>query len=83
MAMICRSVLGLTVLESSCSDGIAISELGESFGEPTSTLAPFRHDPILRKVHLRASEALVTGARPWLHHLAIAVEASGQNAVVA
>ena len=77
-----RDVIGLEVLEGSHSDGIVFFHLGESYGGHTSVLALFRHDAVQREAHPDAPEAPITGAASSLHHLALTVDASEQDAVI-
>lgn len=78
-----RDVLGLDVLKDGNSDGIQFFRLGESYGGHTAVLALFRYDAAQRRVHPDALSAPVTGAGSSLHHLALAVDASEQDAVMA
>ncbi|MEM9062253.1 MAG: VOC family protein [Pseudomonadota bacterium] len=78
-----RDIIGLPILSGSHSDGIVFFNLGESHGGHTSVLALFQHDAPQRAVHPEAPVAPITGAGSSLHHLALAVDASEQDAVIA
>lgn len=78
-----RDTLGLKVLGGEHRDGIVFFELGESHGGHTAVLALFRHDAAQRAVHPGSAGRPETGARSSLHHLALAVDAAEQDAVMA
>jgi len=67
-----RDVIGLPVLSDGYRDGIVFFTLGESYGGHTAVLALFRSDAPPE-----------TGVRSSLHHLALAVDAAEQAAVMA
>ena len=63
-----RDVLGLGMLHGGHRQGIAFFELGESYGGHTAVLALFQAPPP------------VTGAGSSLHHIALTIDATEQDA---
>ena len=75
-----RDVIGLELLRSFPEDGIVFFRISPSHGGHTAVLALFRHDAGNPQLHpVGMPEA---GARSSLHHLALAVDRSEQDAVV-
>lgn len=75
-----RDVIGLEVLRSFSDRGIVFFKVSPSYGGHTAVLALFRHDagnPQGHPVHMPEA-----GPRSSLHHLALAVDRSEQDAAV-
>ena len=79
-----EGVLGLERLSGVHRSDIVFFALGESHGGHTAVLALFRHDAAGRPgLHPGSTGAPLTGARSSLHHLALALPASEQEAAAA
>ena len=75
-----RDILGLEVLRSFPDDGIVFFKISPSHGGHTAVLALFRHDAGGPQLHpVGMPEA---GPRSSLHHLALVVNRSEQDAAV-
>lgn len=75
-----RDVIGLEVLRGFHDDGIVFFNIAPSHGGHTAVLALFRHDAGNADLHpVGMPEA---GARSSLHHIALAVDRSEQDAAV-
>lgn len=74
-------VIGLPLLHGFHSDGILFYGLGESYGGHTQVLALFRHDAGRPELQPRAYRPPAAGAGSSLHHIALAVDRSDQDAI--
>ena len=77
------NIIGLPLLQGFHRDGILFFQLGESHGGHTQVLALFHYDAGRPELPPRAGEAPQTGARSSLHHIALAVDRSEQDAICA
>lgn len=82
MARFYQEIIGLEHLSGDSKDGIIFFKIAEGFGGHTSVLALFRSDAGRPEIHERSSEAPVTGAQSSLHHLALSLPYSEQEAVI-
>lgn len=78
-----EEVLGLERLSGDHCSGIVFFALSKSFGGHTAVLALFRHDaPGRPGLHPAGTEAPATGAGSSLHHIALSLPATEQDAAV-
>ncbi len=77
-----ENTIGLERLSGDHNSGIVFFRIAEGFGGHTSVLALFRHDTVQRDVHARAPEPPETGQRSSLHHIALSLPFSEQQAVI-
>ena len=77
-----RDMLGLERLEGNRSGDICFFNLGESHGGHTAVLALFQSDAEQRPEHSEHRGDRMTGAGSSLHHLALTVDATEQQAVI-
>ena len=75
-----RDVIGLEVLRSFPGDGIVFFRISPGHGGHTAVLALFRHDAGNPRLHPTGMPE--AGARSSLHHLALTVDRSEQDAAV-
>lgn len=76
-------VLGLPLLSGGRDADITFFTLGDGYAGHTAVLALFRHDAGREDIHPRANVPPLTGGRSSLHHIALTVSRSDQDAVVA
>lgn len=77
-----RDIVGLDHLSGDYRNGIVFFEIGESFGGHTAVLALFHHDAGRRDLHPTDTKAPAAGAGSSLHHLALSLPFSEQDAVI-
>lgn len=83
MAEFYENVIGLKRLSDRSDSAIIFFEIAPGFGGHTSVLALFRTDADVRAgLHPNTVEAPETGARSSLHHLALSLPFSEQDAVI-
>lgn len=82
-----HQVIGLAVEnDSRQTSGIVFFRIGEKqsgVGGHTTVLALFKHDADMRAVHPKSDGMPNTGAQSSLHHLALTIEASEHDDVIA
>ncbi|MEM6636898.1 MAG: VOC family protein [Pseudomonadota bacterium] len=83
MARFYEDVIGLKRLSGNAGSDIVFFKVSEGFEGHTSVLALFRHNARQRDVHPVGSDAPATGAGSSLHHLALSLPYSEQDAVMA
>ncbi len=77
-----ENVLGLERLSGGHRGGIVFYRISEGFGGHTSVLALFAHDAAQRDVHPQDRGTPETGARSSLHHVALSLPFSEQQAAM-
>lgn len=82
MSAFYRDIVGLDHFSGDHRDGIVFFRIAEGFGGHTTVLALFRHDAGRPDLHPRSTRSPVTGARSSLHHLALSLPFSEQDAVM-
>ena len=79
-----RDVIGLDILSGRAEDKIVFFKIAEGFGGHTSVLALFQHDYSARPgLHPTSESSPTTGSRSSLHHIALSLPYSEQDAVMA
>lgn len=82
MAAFYERVIGLPRLAGDDADDIVFFRIAEGYGGHTAVLALFRHDTGRAELHPRSDRPPETGARSSLHHLALSLPFSEQQAVM-
>jgi catechol 2,3-dioxygenase-like lactoylglutathione lyase family enzyme len=82
MAAFYRDIIGLEHLSGHHRDGIIFFSIAEGFGGHTSVLALFRPDAGRADLHPQGSQPPATGAGSSLHHLALSLPFSEQDAAI-
>ncbi|MEL6642501.1 MAG: VOC family protein [Pseudomonadota bacterium] len=83
MADFYENVIGLRPLSDRSDGAIVFFDIGPGFGGHTSVLALFRNDVDVRPgLHPSSTAAPATGAGSSLHHLALSLPFSEQDAVM-
>lgn len=82
MAEFYEHIIGLEHLSGDHRSGIVFFKIAESFGGHTSVLALFRADAGRADIHPTSTEPPYTGERSSLHHLALSLPFSEQDAVM-
>lgn len=77
-----RDIIGLEHFQGDHRDGIVFFKIAEGFGGHTSVLALFRPDAGRPELHPQGSMPPATGAGSSLHHLALSLPFSEQDAVI-
>ena len=77
-----REIIGLEHFSGNHQDGIIFFKIAEGYGGHTSVLALFRPDVGRTEIHPTSKEQPITGARSSLHHLALSLPYSEQDAVI-
>jgi len=77
-----KDVIGLEVLSGDHHEGIVFFKIAQGFDGHTSVLALFRHDMGRPELHPQGTDPPFTGARSSLHHLALSLPFSEQQAVM-
>lgn len=77
-----QDVIGLELLSGGPKAGITFFKISEGFGGHTSVLALFRHDQGRAELHPQSDQPPETGARSSLHHIALSLPFSEQQAVM-
>jgi len=77
-----RDIVGLEVLSGDHSEGIVFFKVADGFDGHTSVLALFRPDMGRPEIHPLSTDKPITGARSSLHHLALSLPFSEQEAVM-
>ncbi len=82
MAAFYRDIIGLEHLHGNHRDGIIFFKIADGYAGHTSVLALFRPDAGRPELHPQGVEPPKTGAGSSLHHLALSLPFSEQDAVM-
>jgi len=82
MANFYQNIIGLEHLSGDSEDGIIFYKIAEGFSGHTSVLALFRPDVGRPEIHKLSTEKPIAGARSSLHHIALSLPFSDQEAVM-
>ena len=77
-----ENVIGLERLSGDHRSGIVFFKIAEGYCGHTSVLALFRNDQGRPEIHPTSANPPETGARSSLHHIALSLPASEQDAVI-
>lgn len=78
-----RDIIGLEMLTGGHRESITFFKIAEGYGGHTSVLALFHHDAGNPAMHERSHTAPQTGSHSSLHHIALSLPFSEQEAVMA
>lgn len=82
MMMFYKDIIGLELLSGDHHQGIVFFKIAQGVEGHTSVLALFRHDMGRPDIHPVSADNPVTGARSSLHHLALSLPFSEQEAAM-
>jgi len=82
MSQFYQNIIGLEHFSGNHKDGIIFFKIAEGYGGHTSVLALFRPDAGRPEIHPQSDDKPKTGAQSSLHHLALSLPYSEQEAVI-
>ncbi|MEM9967332.1 MAG: VOC family protein [Pseudomonadota bacterium] len=78
-----RDIIGLDVLSGDNASDIVFFKISEGYDGHTCVLALFAHDAGRPEIHPRSDKGPATGAGSSLHHIALTVDFTAQEAAMA